>query len=103
MATHNWMNLGVPGLGDELKRVPRMPRLSATGLAAGSSQTAWLGFLEPVAGGRLATVLAILGELIFQCLNPRLQRANDCDQSVDITEDGFFALSVSSAHLFICG
>ena len=77
------MNLGVLGLGDLVERLPGMPGLSAAGLAAGSSQTVRLGFLEPIAGRRLATVLAILGELIFQRLNTCLQCANDGDQSVE--------------------
>jgi len=102
MALGHHMNLGVLGLSNLVERLARMPWLSATGLATGRSQTVYTGFLEPIAGGRFATVLAILGELIFQGLNPCLQRTNDGNQSVDQVEDGFFAVLVCRAHLFVC-
>ena len=91
------------GLGDHAERLPRMSWLSTTGFAARFSQAVRLGFLEAIAGWRLATVLAILGKLVFQPLNSRPQRANGYDQSMHQGENGFFAIPVSRTDLFIGG
>jgi hypothetical protein len=83
--------------------MPRVPSLRARFLAAGLPKTAGLRFLEAIAGRRLATVATVLGQLVFQDLDPSLQRADDLRQAGKGGHDGVFALAVQSPNFIRSG
>jgi hypothetical protein len=60
-------------VGTHLQRMPLMSRLPAAFATAGLPQTASAGFLHPIARGRLAAVLAVFRQLVFQRLDPLFQ------------------------------
>ena len=99
-ATRDPMDPHMIGALHSFERLPWMPRLSTTRLAAGLAQTVRTGFLESVAGRGLATVAAVFRELVFQCLHPRFQRTDHREQFIKQRADRVFALLVDRTHLF---
>ena len=60
------MDFNIIRIIPHLQRVPLMPRLSTTFPTAGLSQTASAWFLQPVTRRRLAAVLTVFCQLVFQ-------------------------------------
>jgi hypothetical protein len=58
---------------DPLQGLARMTGLAARFETAGAAQTFWAGFVQTVAGGRLAAVGTVAGHLAFQLLDPLFQ------------------------------
>jgi len=58
----------------------------------------WL--LQPIAGRRFATVAAVLGQLLFQFLNPGFQLANQRYQLFKRRHNRFFSLAVEGTNFF---
>jgi hypothetical protein len=125
MAAFDPMNLNMIWIGSHLQRVPFVAGLSTAFLAARFSQTAIAGLLQPVAGRRLTTVAAVLGQLVFQRLYSLFETLNDfllrlgffelllklfllpvekadptADQVFHQCNDGIFALASSIANFF---
>jgi hypothetical protein len=91
------MDLYVIRRGYRLEGVPSVTNLPAAFLATFLSQA--LGFLfEPITRRRLAAITTVLGNLIFQSLDALCQLTK---RLVEKLYDGFFALIVCSANLFI--
>jgi hypothetical protein len=67
------VNLNVIGIFDPLQGLARMTGLAAGFATAGRAQTLGAGFAQTVAGGRLAAVGTIAGQLGFQVLDPLFQ------------------------------
>jgi hypothetical protein len=70
------MNLDFIRICAHLQSMPFMSRLTTAFSTAGLSQTASARFLQPVTGGRLAAVLAVLRQLVFQRLHSLFQFGN---------------------------
>jgi hypothetical protein len=77
------VNLNVIGGFDPLQGMARMTRLAAGFATAGLAQTLGAGFAQSVAGGWLAAVGTVAGQLGFQLLNPLFQLHQTFLQSQD--------------------
>ncbi len=109
--TLDWMHLNILRVGSQRQCMALVPRLAATWLTAHLAQTARRRFLIPITGRWFATVAAVLGQLVFQRLEPHRQRLDrllllldDADpiprQRSNQGDDSVFALNVSNMNLF---
>ena len=83
LAALNPVGLDTIGLLGHRERLPRMSGLTARGAPAFFPQALGRGFLEPIGGRRLAAVARVLGQLILEMADLRLQVLDALLQSVD--------------------
>jgi hypothetical protein len=90
-------------LGDRLQPSANMSNLTARFFPAALAQTTLNRFLEPIAAGRLAAVVAVCAPLVFQRLYPRFQCLNDIHQQIKHRQRRFFPLTGRGPHVFTGG
>jgi hypothetical protein len=75
LALLHYVHLDVLWMLDRFERVPFMPGLSSAFPAVPFALAFRCWFVQTITGGWLATVAAVLGYPIFQCLNSSRQLA----------------------------
>lgn len=90
------MNFDMIRFGSHLQRMPFVAGLTTAFLAARFSQTTIAGLLETITGWRLATVAAVLGQLVFQRLDSLFEMLNDF-----LLRLGFFELLLKQFLLLV--
>ena len=93
------VNLNVIGIFDPLQGLARMTGLAAGFATAGLAQTLGAGFVQTVAGGWLAAVGTVAGQLGFQLLHALFQLHQTFLQSQDNIHQ-YFGMAAGQGQQF---
>jgi hypothetical protein len=95
------------GLLDHAQRMPRMARLPARGPLAFRAQALRFGLGQSIGRRRLVAVVRVLGDLLLERLDLRLQLLDAVLQGMDApvhiqqhTHDGFLARAIDRLRIF---
>jgi hypothetical protein len=94
------MHTDVLRVFDRFQGVAKMARLTAWRFPTRGPQIARPRFTQTVTGGWLATIAAVLGQLVFQRLYTGFQSLDHGNQLIDQSDHRFLTLLIDSMHLF---